>query len=90
MNERTKQDNISILKIKEILKSEYNIELSKSTIFRILRNKLYYRYRKTCVKNIDLEKIKYKIISFIFYKDYSKSNATKYEHDFYRWFSFIE
>ena len=62
------QGQISLLKIKEILMMKYNINLSKSTIYRILKNKLKYRYKKTVVKNRDLNNLKYKIISFIFIK----------------------
>lgn len=68
MKNRKKQENISLLKIKEILKNEYNIIISKTTIHRILRNKLKYKFRKTVVKNKDLDNLKYKIISFIFIK----------------------
>ena len=46
MIERKKQDNISLLKIKEISNNEYNIRISKSTIHRLLRDNL----RCKCVK----------------------------------------
>jgi len=65
MINRKKNENISILKIKEILKEKYKINLSKSSIYRILKNKLKYRFRKTVVKNKELNEIKYIIISFI-------------------------
>lgn len=68
MKNRNKHENISLLKIKEILKKKYNITISRTTIHRILRNKLKYRFRKTIVKNKDLDNLKYKIISFIFIK----------------------
>ena len=60
--------NISLNKIREILKNDYNINLSRSTIHRIIKNKLKYRFKKTIVKNKDLDKYKYKLISFIFIK----------------------
>jgi transposase len=68
MDERKKDENISLEKIKEILIDKYNIKISKSTIRRILRNKLHFRYRKTMIKNHELDSIKYKTISFIFIK----------------------
>ena len=68
MEKRRKQENISLLKIKQILDEKYKIKISKSTIHRILRNKLGYKYRKTCVKNFVLENRKYKLISFLFIK----------------------
>ena len=68
MSNRKKQENISLLKIKEILKNKYNISISKITIYRLLKNKLKYRFRKTIVKNKALEELKYKIISYIFIK----------------------
>ena len=68
MINRKKQENISLLKIKEILKNKYNISKSKSTIYRLIKNKLRYRYRKTLIKNKSLDELKYKIISFIFIK----------------------
>lgn len=63
-----KTENISLLKIKDILNKKYNIKLGKTTIYRILKNKLKYRFRKTLVKNKDLNELKYKFISFIFIK----------------------
>jgi transposase len=68
MNNRRKQDNISLLKIKEILNKKYNINIGRTTIYRILKFKLKYRFRKTIIKNKDLDELKYKIISFIFIK----------------------
>lgn len=68
MINRKKNENISLLKIKEILKEKYKLILSKSSIYRILKNKLNYRFRKTVVKNKELNELKYVIISFIFIK----------------------
>ena len=68
LEDRKFSDNITILKIKEILKLKFDINLSKSTIYRILKNKLKYKYRKTMVKNKDLNNLNYKIISFILLK----------------------
>ena len=65
---RNKAENITIRKIKNILMTKYNIKISLSTIHRIIKNKLKYRYRKTMIKTKDLEKLNYKIMSFIFIK----------------------
>ena len=71
-----KTENISLLKIKDILNKKYNIKLGKTTIYRILKNKLKYRFRKTIVKNKDLNELKYKLISFIFIKIIIRANET--------------
>ena len=63
MENRDKGSNITIVRIKEILKIKYNINLSNSSIYRIIKNKLKYKFRKTLIKNIDLNKTKYKIMS---------------------------
>ena len=68
MINRRKQDKISLLKIKEILNKKYNINIGRTTIYRILKFKLKYRFRKTIIKNKYLKELKYKIISFIFIK----------------------
>lgn len=68
MENRDKGSNITIVRIKEILKIKYNINLSNSSIYRIIKNKLKYKFRRTLIKNIDLNKTKYKIMSFIFIK----------------------
>lgn len=68
LENRNPNENITLLKIKEILKTKYDINISRSSIHRIVKNKLKYRYRRTLVKNKDLNKYKYKIISFIFIK----------------------
>lgn len=68
LENRQKADNISIRQIKHILSTEYKINISISTIYRIIKNKLKYKYRKTMIKNHDLDNLKYKIISNIFIK----------------------
>ena len=60
--------SISIKKIIEVYKNEFGIALSKTTVNRKLRNKLNYSFKKTILKPIDLNKLNYTKMSFIFIK----------------------
>ena len=68
VNEIQKESSVSINKIIRLYHIKYGIILSKTTVHRKLRNKLKYRYKKTCLKPKNLENNNYKKMSFIFIK----------------------
>jgi hypothetical protein len=60
--------HISLLKMKELIHEETGKTMSKSTLSRIIRNKLGYTYRKTNVKNIKVTSLQNITSSFLFIK----------------------
>ena len=68
LKQRNRNHNISITKIKRIYLEKYGVNISRSRIHRIVRNKLKYSFKKTLLKPNKLEQVIYKKMSFIFIK----------------------
>lgn len=68
LNERDKNSNISLSKIREIYQQKYKENISRSKIYRIIRNKLHYSFKKIVLKPKKLERDIYKKMKFLFIK----------------------
>lgn len=68
LKQRNRNHNISITKIKQIYLEKYGVNISRTRIHRIVRNKLKYSFKKTLLKPNKLEQVIYKKMSFIFIK----------------------
>jgi transposase len=68
IKEHSKTGHISLLKLRDLIKIECGKNISKSTLWRIMRNKLGYCYRKTNIKNIVVNSLKNIISTYLYIK----------------------
>ena len=79
LNNNQNRQALSCRKIASLYQMKYGKKVGKSTIHRIMRNQLDYRYLKTSYKTKKIENIDNKLYSFYFIKAIAKFIKTDFE-----------
>ena len=72
MNSKQNRELLSCRKIASLYQKKYGQRIGKSTVHRIIRKKLNFRYLKTCYKTIKIENLDNILYSFYFIKAFAK------------------